>query len=72
MDGLIVEIDFSHVVHVVMQLGLDEVVGNHRVEHRTCETDVVVAQHLEVVLQVLSNLDDFGVLIHLFKYINDS
>ena len=58
MDGLVVEINLRHVVHVVTQLRLDEVVGNHGVPHLTLEGDAVVTQHLEVVLQVLSYLED--------------
>ena len=35
VNGLVMQIDFCHIVHVVSQLGLDEVVGNHRVPHLT-------------------------------------
>ena len=72
MDGLVVEIDLSHVVHVVMEFGLDEVVGNHGVPHRTSEVDVIVAQHFEVILQILSHFKNFVVLVHLFKDIDNS
>ena len=71
MNGLIVEIDLSHVVHVMVKFGLDEVVCDHGVPHRTSEMDVVVAKYLEVVLQILTHLEDFWVFIHLFKDINN-
>ena len=54
MYGLVVEIYLGHVVHVMVQLGLDEVVGNHGVPHLTGEMDVVVAKHFQVVLQILT------------------
>ena len=43
MDGLIVQIHLSHIVHVMTKFWLDEIVGYHRVPHRTIETDVIVA-----------------------------
>ena len=42
MNRLIVEIDFRHIVHVVMKFWLDEVVGNHRVPHLTFQLDAIV------------------------------
>ena len=72
MDRLIVEVDLSHVIHVMMQLWLDEVVGNHGVPHLTCKMDVIVAEHFKVVLQILTDFQDLLVLIHLFKDINNS
>ena len=42
VDGLIVQVDLGHVVHVVTKLWLDEVVGNHRVPHGTLQFDVVI------------------------------
>ena len=63
MYRLIVEIDFSEVVHIVVKFGLDDIVGNHRVEHLSLYLHSVVHQHLIVVLQVLSYLENFLVLI---------
>ena len=61
--GLISETRLSHVVHVVAKLGLDEVVGYHRVEQLTCHAHAVACQHLHVVLDILSYFDDFGVFV---------
>ena len=33
VDGPVAEQRFCHIVHVVMEFRLDEVVGDHRVEH---------------------------------------
>ena len=56
VDGLVVEIHLRHVVHVVPQLGLQEVVGYHRVEQAASHLHAIVPQHLYVVLDVLSHL----------------
>ena len=42
VDGAVVQVDFGQVVHVVPQLGLEYVVGEHRVEERTLHADAVV------------------------------
>ena len=52
------EIHLGHVVHVVAQLGLQQIVGYHRVEHLARQLDAVGGQHLEVVLYVLSDFKD--------------
>ena len=52
---LIVQVGLGHVVHVVTQLWLNEIMCYHRVPHRSLKTDVIVAKHLKVVLEVLSN-----------------
>ena len=67
VDGLVVQVDFGQVVHVVAQLGLQHVVGQHRVEHRAGQTDAVSGQHVEVVLDVLADFQNFGVLVGWFK-----
>ena len=69
VDGSVVEECLSHVVHVVAQFGLDEVVGNHGVEHRSGKMNVIFVEHLEIVLQILSYFHNFGVLIQRFKYV---
>ena len=72
MNRLIVEIDLRHIVHVVMQFWLDEVVGDHRVPHLAFQLDAIVGEHFEVVLQILSDFQDLGVFVHFFEYINNS
>ena len=67
MDGLIVEIDLSHVVHVVAKFRLDDIMSEHGVEHFAFKADAIVHQHLIVVLDVLSNFEDFRVFIYWFK-----
>ena len=55
VDGLIVEIDLSHVVHIVTKFWLDDIMSEHGVEHFAFKADAIVHQHLIVVLDVLSN-----------------
>ena len=71
MDGLVVEVNLSHVVHVVMKLGLDEIVGNHRVPHFSFQLDAIVAKHLKVVLQILTHFQNFLAFVGRFKDINN-
>lgn len=42
VDGLIVQVDFGQVVHVMSQLGLKHVVGKHGVEQRALHFDSVI------------------------------
>ena len=63
VDGLIVEIGLGQIVHAVAHLWMEQIVGYHRVEHRAAQLDVIVAEHLEVVFQVLPHLEDLHVLI---------
>ena len=70
--GAVVEINFRHVVHVVSQFRLYEIMGYHGVEHFSGEGHSVVAQHLHVILDVLSHFHDFIVFVYRFKYINNS
>ena len=55
VDGAVVEVDLRHVVHVVAELGLDEVMGYHGVEQLAAHLDTIVHQHLYIVFDVLSN-----------------
>ena len=66
---LIVEINLSHVVHVVTQLRLDEIVGNHSVKHFSLHLDTIVVQHLDVVLHVLSDFQNLLVFVERFENI---
>ena len=52
-----------------MELGLDEVVGYHGVEHRPGEPHTIACQNLEVVLKVLSYLLYFWVFVQRFEYV---
>ena len=69
MDGLVVEKSLGHIVHVVMQLRIYQIVGNHGVEHRTLYLNAVIAQHLHVVLNILSDFQCFLVFIDRFEYV---
>ena len=71
MDGLIVEIHFSHEVHVVMHLGLQDIMGNHRVEHRTLYPHAVIGQHDDVVFHVLPHFKCRGVFKHGLQLTDD-
>ena len=64
VDGLVLQIHLSEVIHVVTQLRCKDVMCNHRVEHLAFEMDAVVRQHHHVVFDVLSNLQDFVRLVH--------
>ena len=63
VDGAVVQVDFGQVVHVVPQLGLEHVVGEHGVEERTLHADAVVLQDNHVVLDVLPHLHRFRVFV---------
>ena len=72
MDGLILQIDFCQVIHVVTQLWGNNIMCDHRVEHLPSKLDAIVRQHHHVVLDILSHLDDFLRLVHLLEDINNS
>ena len=61
-DGAIAEVGFGEVIHVVAQLGVEQVVGDHRVEEWAVDSDTVFDQHHEVELDVLPHFPDRGVL----------
>ena len=71
VDGLIVEIHFGHVVHVVAQFGLQQIVGYHGVEQFALERHSIIGQHLHVVFDVLSNLGDCCIFVSRFENINN-
>ena len=71
MDGAVLEQRLGHVVHVVSQLGLDEVVGDHRVPHRPGQHHAIVAKHLQVILDVLSDLQNRRVFVERFEDVHD-
>ena len=72
VNGFIIEVHLGHVVHVVTQFGLDEVVGYHRVPHVARESDTIVSQHLKVVLYVLSDFKNLRIFVQRFKNVNES
>ena len=53
-----------------MQLGLHDIVGQHRVEHLALQRDSVVHQHHIVVLNILSYLQNRWVFVDWFEDIN--
>ena len=61
MYGLVVQIYFGEVVQVVAQLGLDDVVRQHRVEHGRSQFHAIARQDVEIEFQVLPDLQDFFV-----------
>ena len=61
MYGLVVQVDFCQVVQVVAQLGLDDIVCQHRVEHRRSQFHAIARQDVQVELQVLPDLQYFFV-----------
>ena len=66
----VVEQGFGHVIHVVMQLGLQYIVSQHRVEHGALNVYTILPEHLIVVLNVLSYLEDLGVFVERFEDID--
>ena len=72
MNRLIVEQGLGERVHVVLLLGLEHIVSNHRVEHRSGKTHAVVHQYLHVVLDVLTYLQNFCAFIQRFEDIYNS
>ena len=63
VDGAVVQVDFGQVVHVVPQLGLQDVVGQHRVEQGACHACAVVLQDDDVILDVLSHLQALFIFV---------
>ena len=72
VDGLITQIRLSKIVHTVMHFRLQKIVSYHRVKHWFCKPHAVVLQDGEVILQVLSNLENTLVLIHGSEFIDNS
>ena len=56
------EVGFGEVSHVVAQLGLYQVVGNHRVEELAAELYAVGLKYLQVELDVLPRFADGFIL----------
>lgn len=59
MDGLVVQVDFRQIVHVVSQFGLKHVVGKHGVEKFAFHLDAVILEDNHIVLDILSHLHGF-------------
>ena len=72
VDGAVVQVDFGQVVHVVAQLGLEDVVGQHGVEQRTPDLHAVVLQHNHVVLDVLPHLQGLRVFVEWTQGLHDA
>lgn len=58
MYCLVVEINLCKVVHAVVEFWLDDIVGKHRVKDTTLHRDTIVVEHLHVVLDILSHLEN--------------
>ena len=61
MDGAVVEVDLGQVVHVVPQLGLEDVVGDAGVEYAVEELYACPAEPDDVALHVLGDEEFVGV-----------
>ena len=64
LDGIILQIDLCQVVHAVAQLGLQQVVRHHGVEHRAAEFHTIALHDEVVVLDVLPYLQRVLILKH--------
>lgn len=54
-----------------MQFGLEYIMRNHGIEHRTADFNTVVAQYQHIVFYILSDLQCFFVFKNCFKFINN-
>ena len=59
VDGLVVQIDFRQIVHVMAKFGLKHVMGEHGVEKFALHPDSVILEDNHIVLDVLSHLHGF-------------
>ena len=59
MDGLVAQVDFRQIVHVVSQFGLKHVMGEHGVEKLAFHPDSVILEDNHIVLDILSHLHGF-------------
>lgn len=67
MYSLIMQIYFCQIIHIVVEFWLDEIMGNHRVEHLSLYLYTIVHQYLIIVLDVLSHFQDFRILVERFE-----
>ena len=63
VDGLVMQVDFGQVVHVVSQFRLQDIMGQHGVEQRAAHFGSIVHQDNHVILDVLSHLHRLLVFI---------
>ena len=68
--GLVAQVYLGQIVHVVSQLGLHQVVGQHGVEHGVGEGNAISVEYGEVVLEVLSYFERVGVFVQRTEYLN--
>ena len=71
MYGLITQVSLSKIIHAVTHLGLQEVVGNHRVPHRFGKMNAIVSEDFQVILDVLPHLEYGRVLINKSELLED-
>ena len=69
VDSFVAEIDFGKVVHVVTQFGLENVVGDHRVENLASNFNAVVGEYGDVVLDVLSDFKNLLRLVYFLEFV---
>ena len=55
----------------MVKFWLDEIVGEHRIEHLALNLYAVVHQHLVIVFDVLPHFQDFRVLVEGFEDVYD-
>ena len=63
VNGFIIEQRLRHEVHVVAHFRLYEVVCHHGVPKRACHIDSVIGEYLDVVLDVLTYFECFGIFV---------
>ena len=71
VNGFVVEVYFGEVVHVVPLFGLQQVMGDHRVEKFPAGAYAVIAQHDVIVFDVLSDFQTCRILQGAFEYFNN-
>ena len=71
VDGLVVQIDFRQIVHVVSQFGLKHVVGKHGVEKFSFYLYSVVLKDNHIVLDILSYFHGIFIFVKRAELIDD-
>jgi len=56
MYGLIMQIDFGQIIHVMTEFGLEDIMCYHGIEEFTSDFNPIVLQNEHVVLYILTDL----------------
>ena len=72
LDGFVVQVDFSKIIHSVMQFGLEHIVGYHCVKHLALYFDSVVRQDQHIVFDVLPDFQGFLIFEDRLEFIHDA